>query len=155
MHGHFSWSTFGLHPVSGPTSTRDVFRPTTVGQDPCDSKSNRLHIDILRFSMLSFIWCTFYRFLSNDRQSPTSTGYFSHSTGSSATNRRFFLDIVPNSFRKIHSLRTRTVEMWASDMGRLRGQGWKEVNKLTNGPSSNCKSVEKYVRTDGDIYTSY
>ena len=45
----------------------------------------------------SFMWGIIYRFLLkwsvNFWKSWTSTGYFSNSTGSSATNRRFFPDI--------------------------------------------------------------
>ena len=45
-------------------------------------------VDILRVS-----WDVFYKFLKNDPvillQSPTSTGYFSNSTGSFVTNCRF------------------------------------------------------------------
>ena len=31
------------------TSAREVFGRIIVGEDPSDSKSNRLHVDILRF----------------------------------------------------------------------------------------------------------
>ena len=63
-----------------------------VGQDPRDSKSNRLHVDIFRFS---FIHCMKYIAPQIPLKrsvillkSPTSTGYFSNSIGSFAINRR-------------------------------------------------------------------
>ena len=35
----------------GEGIAREVFGAYTVGRDPCDSKSNRLHVDIFQF------WC--------------------------------------------------------------------------------------------------
>ena len=69
-----------------------------VGQDPSDSKSNWLvtcwHLLVL---MLSFNWGILYRFplewSVSFLKSRTSIGYFLNSTGSSATNHRFFPDI--------------------------------------------------------------
>jgi len=37
-----------------------------IGWDPIVCKSNRLHVDILQFSLLN--WGIFYKFLQNDRQ---------------------------------------------------------------------------------------
>ena len=70
-----------------------------IGWDPSVCKSNRLHIDILRFSFLILgyiLWIPLKRsviFL----QSWTSTGYFSNSTGSFVTNCRFSSIVGPES----------------------------------------------------------
>jgi hypothetical protein len=68
-----------------------------IGQDPSDSKSNWLHVDIFRCCCNSF---EVYSSTDSSKRSvillkpPTSTGgYFSNSTGSSVTNRRFSLSI--------------------------------------------------------------
>jgi hypothetical protein len=65
-----------------------------VGQHPINYKSNRLHVNIFR--------CCFYSFevysidssemIGKSPKSPTSTGYFSNPTGSSATNCQFSPD---------------------------------------------------------------
>ena len=65
-----------------------------VGQDPSDSKSSRLHVDIFQFWFMHSryilqIPLKWYVILLKSR---TSTGYFSNSTGSSVTNRQFSLD---------------------------------------------------------------
>ena len=52
-----------------------------VGQDPSDSKSNQLHVDIFR--------ACFHSFEVILQKSRTSTGYFSNSTGSSGTKCQF------------------------------------------------------------------
>ena len=56
-----------------------------VGQGPSDSRSNRLHVDIFRFCFHSFevYFIDSSRMIGNSPKSPTSTGYFSNSTGSS------------------------------------------------------------------------
>ena len=43
------------------------FLSIVVGQDPCDSISIRLHVDIIFRCFFHLIWGAFYRFLSNDR----------------------------------------------------------------------------------------
>ena len=78
-----------------------------VGQDPCDSKSNRLHVWHLPV-LLSFIWGVFYEtplkwsviFL----QSWSSTGYFSNSTGSFVTKCQFVRSSVRNHEEEDSSL---------------------------------------------------
>ena len=58
-----------------------------VGQDPRDPKSNRLHVDILRFCILHLSWILQIplKWSVILLKSRTSTGYFSNSTGSSVT----------------------------------------------------------------------
>ena len=70
-----------------------------VGQDPSDSKSNQLHVDIFRFCFnhLRHILQIPLKWSAILLNSPTSTGYFSNSTGSSVTNRRFSPSHVPNA----------------------------------------------------------
>ena len=72
-----------------PSDTGQLSLRTIDGWDVC--KSNRLHVDILRFPLL--ICDIFYRLHSNlsvnSLQSATSTGYFSNSTSLSVTNCRF------------------------------------------------------------------
>ena len=63
----------------------------TTGWDPSVCTSNRLHVDILRFS---FIWLGYIlqippKWPVTFLQSWTSTVYFSNYTGSSVTNCRF------------------------------------------------------------------
>ena len=62
-----------------------------IGWDPRVCKSNRLHVDILRFSytILGYILWIPLKWSVIFLQSWTSTGYFSNSTGSSVTNCRF------------------------------------------------------------------
>ena len=68
-----------------------------TGWDPSVCKSNRLHVDILRFSFveLGYILYIPLNWLVIFLQSSTSTGYFSNSTGASVTNCRFSPNIVP------------------------------------------------------------
>ena len=75
-------------------SAREVFGHVyIVGQDPRDSKSSRLHVDIFRFRFHSFevyFYIDSSKMIGNAIVKPrTSTGYFSKSTGSSVTNRGF------------------------------------------------------------------
>ena len=82
--------------LSAYTTAQEVFWACRVGQDPSDSKSSWLHVYIFRF------WC-FHSFevhsidsskmMGNSPEVSNFTGYFSNSTGSSVTNRRFFPDI--------------------------------------------------------------
>ena len=60
-----------------------------VGQDPSDSKSNRLHVDIFRFCFIHFRYIPQIplKWSVLLLRSWTSTGYISNSTGSSVTNR--------------------------------------------------------------------
>ena len=62
-----------------------------IGWDPSICKSNRSHVDILRFSFikLGYILQIPLKWLVIFLQSWTSTGYISNSTGSSVTNCRF------------------------------------------------------------------
>ena len=74
-----------------------------TGWDPSVCKSNRLHVDILRFSFikLGYILWIPLKWSVSFLQSWTSTGYFSNSTGSSVTNCRFSLIVEPaNELRK-------------------------------------------------------
>ena len=70
-----------------------------VGQDPSDSKSSRLHVDIVFrycFHSLEEVYSSIdsSKMIGNSPlKSPTSTRYFSNSTGSSVTNHRLFPDI--------------------------------------------------------------
>ena len=67
-----------------------------IGWDPSLCKSNRLHVvDILRFFFidLRYIPQILLKWSAILLKSPTSTGCFSNSTGSSVTNRRFFPDM--------------------------------------------------------------
>ena len=85
------------------TSARELsFWAYRVGQDPSDSKSNRLHVDIFRF------WC-FHSFEVCSIDSSKMIGKFptvlnlnqlflSNSTGSSATNCWFFSDTVMDAY---------------------------------------------------------
>ena len=72
-----------------------------VGQVPSNSESHRLHVDIVRFCFvhLRCILQIPLKWLVYFLRSWTSTGYISNSTGSSATNRRFFADIGWNAYR--------------------------------------------------------
>ena len=67
-----------------------------VGQDSSDSKSNWLHVDVFRFCFnhLRYILEIPLKWSVPFLQSWTSTGYSSNSSGSSATNRWFFPDII-------------------------------------------------------------
>ena len=59
-----------------------------VGQNPSDSKSNRLHVDIFRFCFIHSRYILLYISLKwsvNLLKSPTFIGYFSNSTISSQT----------------------------------------------------------------------
>ena len=59
--------------------------------DPSANKSNRLHVDILRFSFIKLEYILYFplKWSVIFLQSWTSTGYFSNSTSSFVTNRRF------------------------------------------------------------------
>ena len=60
---------------------------------------NRSHVDILPLSFikLGYILWIPLKWSVNFLKSPTSTCHFSNSTGSSATNRRFFTDVASES----------------------------------------------------------
>ena len=60
-----------------------------TGWAPIVCKSNRLHVDILRFSFIISGICSTYSWSVNFLQFRTSTSYFSNSTGSFVTNYRF------------------------------------------------------------------
>jgi hypothetical protein len=63
-----------------------------VDQDPSDSKSNRLHVDIFRFCFHSFEIYSIdsSKMIDNSPKVPNfNRFFFSNSTGSSVTNRRF------------------------------------------------------------------
>ena len=62
-----------------------------VGQDPSDSKSSRLRVDIFQFFFihLRYNLCILLKWSVILLKSPTSTGYFSNSTGSFVSNRWF------------------------------------------------------------------
>ena len=63
-----------------------------IGQDPSVCKSDRLHVDILRFSFTKLgyiLWITL-KWSVILLQSGASIGYFSKSTGWFVTNYRFF-----------------------------------------------------------------
>ena len=85
------WNTtcFRLHQWSGR------FLCIITGWDPSDCKSNRLHVDILRFSFIKMGYIPHIPLNQSVifLQSWTSTGYFSNSTGSSVTTCRFSLII--------------------------------------------------------------
>ena len=83
-------------PGDANINAREVFRAYIVGQDPSDSKPNRLHVHIFQFCSIHLRYILAQIPLEwsiNLMESWTSTIYFSNSTGSSATNRRFFPDI--------------------------------------------------------------
>jgi hypothetical protein len=63
----------------------------TIGWDPSVCKSNRLHVDILRFAFirLGYIISILLKWSEIFMQSWTSIGYFSNLTSSSITNFRF------------------------------------------------------------------
>ena len=61
-----------------------------VDQDPSNSKSNRLHVDIFRFCFIHLRYIFPYVPLKWWVVPPTSKGYFSYSTSSSITNHWFF-----------------------------------------------------------------
>jgi hypothetical protein len=68
-----------------------------IGWEPSVCKSNRLHVDILRFSFIKlgvYSSINSSKVIGNFLQSWTSTGYFSNWTGSSETNCRFSPIIV-------------------------------------------------------------
>ena len=72
-----------------------------TGWHPSACKSNRLHVDILRFSFIKLGY-TLYIPLQRSviiLQSWISTGYFSNSTGSFVTNCRFSLIIDPSDIK--------------------------------------------------------
>ena len=75
-----------------------------VGQVPSDSKSSQLHVDIFRFCFihLRYILLIPLKWSVILLKSPTSTIYFSNSTGSSVSNRQFFPDIDPG--QQLHAL---------------------------------------------------
>ena len=64
-----------------------------VGQDPSDSQSNRVHVDILWFCFIHLRYILYIplKWLVILLKSLTSTGYFSNSTSSSVTNCQFSL----------------------------------------------------------------
>ena len=71
-----------------------------VSQDPIDSKSSQLHVDLFKFGLIHLMYilpqipqeCSVIL-----QKSPTSTGYFSISTGSSVTNCRFSTESVTDN----------------------------------------------------------
>ena len=65
--------------------------------DPSVCMSNRLHVDILRFSFIKLrciLWNSSWMICNFVWQSWTSTGHFSNSTGSFVRNCRFFSLII-------------------------------------------------------------
>ena len=63
----------------------------TTGWDPSACKSNRLHVNILRFSFMKLGYVPYFplKWSVIFLQSWTSTSYFSNSTGSFVTNCQF------------------------------------------------------------------
>ena len=76
-----------------------------VGQDPNNSKSSRLHFDIFRFCFHSFEVYSIdsSKMIDKSPEILNFNGYFLNSTGSSATNRRFFPNIEIHS-KDLHIL---------------------------------------------------
>ena len=82
--------------------------------------------------MLSFISCIFYRFLL---KSPTSTGYFSNSTGLSVTNRRFFPSSASDCLRTQSQMRWKhrcRMESWRSQSRNWRTQSQSQSQTSTS-----------------------
>ena len=78
-------------PIHSKTMPGKILR--IVGHDPRDSKSNVLHVDIFRFCFIHLRYILLYIPVKESiilLKSRTSTSYFSHSTSTSVTNRRFF-----------------------------------------------------------------
>ena len=77
-----------------------------VGQDPSDSKFNWLHVRHLPILLCSFEVCSIdsSKMKGKFPEVSMSTGYFSNSTGSSATIRQFFPDIAPDTISKWRSI---------------------------------------------------
>jgi hypothetical protein len=75
-----------------------------IGWDPSVCKSNRLHTDIIRFSLikLGYLLLIPLKWSVIILQSWTSTGYISNSTGSSVTNCRFSPIIAQISEEKLN-----------------------------------------------------
>ena len=101
-------SPVGLGNTRISTNAREVFGHSRSNLS--DFESNRLHVGIFRFHFHSFrVYSTidFYKSIGkNSLKPPTSTGYFSNPTGSSATHCRFFLYIDLHRLCPIVSLDT-------------------------------------------------
>ena len=82
------------------TNAREVCGHNLVGQDPSDSKSNRLHVDIFRccFHSVGAYSIDSFKMLSNSHEVSNFNQLFLKLIGSFVTNHQFSPDIDANSY---------------------------------------------------------